>query len=188
MDLRYSDVERALALAFDIKPQEMGMFRGRIRHLRKANVAGLPQIGTGRQIVYTIEHARFFLLALRLNQLGVMPEIIGKLFSKNRDRIAVWFEKARAHLDATFFAALSIRTFGGPVGEAGPVTLLAAAGFSGIDDEGSFERLLERSTLPEHSRPYIVVNITAAEKLLQESLVKATRTRAKRDTGHTAAE
>jgi hypothetical protein len=176
MDLRYSDVERALALAFGIQEGEIGLFRGRIRHLRKANVAGLPQTGTGRQIVYTIAHLRLLYLALRLNRLGVLPEVIGRYFRHNRGAIAGWFEAAASRPNEAFRAAISLATFGGhlPNGE------VSAGSFAAWDVEGDANsntfRPLVRRLLDDKDSPYIVVNVSAAERRLQDCLAQTVRT------------
>lgn len=175
MDLRYGDVERVLADAFRIEERDLGRFRARIRHLRRANAVGLPQTGSGRQIVYTVDHVRLLFVALRLNQMGMMPEVIGQLFGHSRQDILKWFANARALPDKPYRAALSLSTFGGQLGE-GP---LSSSHFSAFDDpeqKFNFRELVERHfERPNSTSPYIVLNITAIEKALAESIERQGR-------------
>ena len=146
------------------------MFRGRIRHLRKANVAGLPQTGTGRQITYTLEHVRLIYIALRLNRMGMLPEVIGRYLDSQRREVAGWFEAASASPERTLRAAMSLATFGGEAGEG----LLTSSSLSGWDDGARpFDALLQAQGWKDRAVPYIVLNVSAAERLLRDCLAKA---------------
>jgi hypothetical protein len=70
---RYRHVEAALATVFEIKPDEIGAFRGRLRHLRNIGAPELPKPGSGQQIEYTREHVVEVMLAVELATLGVAP-------------------------------------------------------------------------------------------------------------------
>jgi hypothetical protein len=72
-DLRYRDVEAALARVFAIDEDQIAALRARIRHLRNIGVPDLPKVGTGTQITYTRAHAIELMFALHLAQFGVAP-------------------------------------------------------------------------------------------------------------------
>jgi hypothetical protein len=76
---RYRHIETALAVIFGIKPESLGAFRGRLRHLRNIGVPNVPKPGSGEQIVYTREHAIELLLALELGALGITPRAAAML-------------------------------------------------------------------------------------------------------------
>ena len=68
--MRYKDVETVLAELTNVKPTDMGAFRGRLRHLRNIGLPRLPQSGSGRAIDYSPRHALAMFLALELENAG----------------------------------------------------------------------------------------------------------------------
>jgi hypothetical protein len=66
-------IERALAEVFRVSPDQMGVFRGRLRHLRNINCPKLPKTGSGQPVFITREQAIEILIALELTALGVAP-------------------------------------------------------------------------------------------------------------------
>lgn len=75
MELRYGDVETALAAVLKVEPKRMGAFRARLQHLRNIGLpSGLPKPGSGRQIAYSNRQALEMLLALVLEELGQSPQ------------------------------------------------------------------------------------------------------------------
>jgi hypothetical protein len=70
---RYGEVEAALAETFKVNPQDLGAFRGRLRHLRNIGIPELPRPGSGKQIRYSREAAIEILLALEFSALGLPP-------------------------------------------------------------------------------------------------------------------
>src|ERR1700730_11693920 len=66
-------IEKALAEVFRVRPDQMGVFRGRLRHLRNINCPKLPKTGSGQPVFITREQAIEILIALELTALGVAP-------------------------------------------------------------------------------------------------------------------
>jgi len=79
-EFRYGHVEAALADLLGISKKGLGAFRARLRHLRNIGLPELPDAlkrpGSGRQIVYTREHALELLVALELESVGVVPRLV----------------------------------------------------------------------------------------------------------------
>lgn len=73
MSLRYKHVESALAEALEVKPDEMGAFRARLRHLRNLGSSKLPTPGSGRRIAYREDQVFTMLIALELEEVGSAP-------------------------------------------------------------------------------------------------------------------
>lgn len=84
--LSYGEVETAIAriLKVDAKAQE-GWMRGRIQHLRRL---GLTPPADRGPVVYTFEWAARWLLALRLERLGLNPVAVVKFIEDNWERKA----------------------------------------------------------------------------------------------------
>ena len=68
--MRYKDVETALAELMNVRPTDMGAFRGRLRHLRNIGLPRLPQSGSGRAINYSPRHVLAMFLALQFEEAG----------------------------------------------------------------------------------------------------------------------
>jgi hypothetical protein len=66
-------IENALAEVFRVRTDQMGVFRGRLRHLRNINCPKLPKTGSGQPVFITREQAIEILIALELTALGVAP-------------------------------------------------------------------------------------------------------------------
>src|ERR1700722_14723633 len=64
------EVETALANVMNVKPKDIGAFRGRLRHLRNIGLPRLPKIGSGRAIDYSDRQPLEMLLALELEEAG----------------------------------------------------------------------------------------------------------------------
>ena len=73
MSLGYKRVEAALADALEVKPDGMGAFRARLRHLRNLGLPKLPTPGSGQRIGYSEDNAFVMLLALELEDVGLAP-------------------------------------------------------------------------------------------------------------------
>ncbi len=73
MELRYGQIEAALADALDIKEAAMGAFRARIRYLRNIGVPSVAGPGKGKVITYELRHALEILLTLELQNVGQSP-------------------------------------------------------------------------------------------------------------------
>jgi hypothetical protein len=71
--LRYKEVESALAQVMNVRPKDIGAFRGRLRHLRNIGLPSLPKIGSGKAIDYSPRQALEMLLALELEDAGQTP-------------------------------------------------------------------------------------------------------------------
>jgi hypothetical protein len=70
---RYGQVEAALATVFEVEPDEMSAFRGRLRHLRNIGCPELPKVGSGQPVEFSREAAIEMMLALELATLGIAP-------------------------------------------------------------------------------------------------------------------
>ena len=70
---RYRHAEAALASVFGVEPDELGAFRGRLRHLRNIGVPDIPKPGSGRQIEYSRQSIIEMMLALEFEAMGVAP-------------------------------------------------------------------------------------------------------------------
>src|ERR1700730_59676 len=66
-------IEKALAEVFRVSPDQLSVFRGRLRHLRNINCPKLPKTGSGQPVLITREQAIEILIALELAALGVAP-------------------------------------------------------------------------------------------------------------------
>ena len=77
----YSQVESALARVFGADAAgQAGWLRGRIQHLRRL---GLTPPAEGGPVIYTFEWAARWLLALRLERVGLNPADIVAFFEQN---------------------------------------------------------------------------------------------------------
>ena len=164
LDLRYGDVERALAFAFDIKDKDIKAFRAKIRHLRRYNVPPLPQTGSGRQITYTLDHVRTLYFGLRLNQIGLDPAAIGDIVKQVNGGPERWFQNAAESPGSSFFVGLSVMSFGGQLGE----DFRALYFREGWDAD--FWNAKALFTQGRRLVPEIVINISLAERLVQQVL------------------
>lgn len=66
-------IERALAVVFRVKADQMSVFHGRLRHLRNIDCPKLPKTGSGQPLWITREQAIEMLIALELTTLGIAP-------------------------------------------------------------------------------------------------------------------
>src|ERR1700732_85705 len=66
-------IEKALAEVFRVSPDQLSVFRGRLRHLRNINCPKLPKTGSGQPVLITREQAIEILIAIELGSLGVAP-------------------------------------------------------------------------------------------------------------------
>jgi hypothetical protein len=73
-DVRYRQVESALADVMGIKPKGMGAFRARLRHLRNIGLPQLPSPGSGQPIDYTQRQALELIIAMELEKIGQLPK------------------------------------------------------------------------------------------------------------------
>lgn len=73
MSLSYKHVETALADALEVKPDGMGAFRARLRHLRNLGLPKLPMPGSGSRIGYSESQTFVMLIALELEGVGIAP-------------------------------------------------------------------------------------------------------------------
>jgi hypothetical protein len=79
VELRYKHVESALAEVMNVKPNDMGAFRARLRHLRNIGVPRLPNPGSGQPIDYSRRQALELLVALELEKVGQAPKQVALL-------------------------------------------------------------------------------------------------------------
>jgi hypothetical protein len=79
MEFEYRKLERALAAAMTIAPEQMAAFRARLRHLRNLGIPDTPQPGSGRRVTYSLAHALEMLLALELESLGKAPRVAARV-------------------------------------------------------------------------------------------------------------
>jgi hypothetical protein len=80
----YGDVETAIARVFQVDAAaQVGWLRGRIQHLRRL---GLTPQADRSPVSYTFEWATRWLLALRLERVGLNPADIVAFFEANWDR------------------------------------------------------------------------------------------------------
>jgi hypothetical protein len=79
VELRYKHMEYALAEVMNVKPEDMGAFRARLRHLRNIGVPRLPNPGSGQPIDYSRNQALELLVALELEKVGQAPKQVALL-------------------------------------------------------------------------------------------------------------
>jgi hypothetical protein len=79
MNLRYRQLEAALAEVTKVPPRKMGAFRARLRHLRNIGAPRLPRTGSGQPISYSPIQALELCIALQLENLGTAPKWAGRL-------------------------------------------------------------------------------------------------------------
>ena len=167
LDLRYVDVERALAHAFRIHDEDLKAFRARIRHLRRRGVPDLPQTGSGRQLAYTVDHVRALYIGLRLNQAGYAPEAIGELLRNPCGDVTAWFDRVVERPDLPFFAAVGINAFGSGLGERNTFFGLTGYDIDRQAQNGFFDLFKQ---FKPGLVPLMVINVTEAENVIQDSL------------------
>jgi hypothetical protein len=104
----YAQVEAALARVFGADAAgQTGWLRGRIQHLRRLGLTPTPP--EGGRVAYDLEWAARWLLALRLERVGLDPTHVVRFFEANWDRkpgskfpvrsLRQVIEKARAPID-----------------------------------------------------------------------------------------
>ncbi len=107
-DLRYKDVERALARVFDIADQDLPAFRARIRHLRNLGALNLPKVGSGTQITYKGSDVYFLLFALELEYIGCPPRIAAVYTRQIGEKLgALILKVVRSEEDLFFYVTTS---------------------------------------------------------------------------------
>lgn len=84
----FGQVERALALTYNIPDDKRSAFASRLKHLQKLGFP--PGINTGRGVAATYNAAHLYLLglALELSQLGLNPERATRVIAENVHSIA----------------------------------------------------------------------------------------------------
>ena len=95
---RDGHVEAALARVFSVEPDELGPFRGRLRHLRNIGVPDLPKPGSGRQIKYSRQNIIEMMLALEFEAMGVSPRYAAQ-YAKQYSKVFAPDNRAPAHSD-----------------------------------------------------------------------------------------
>jgi hypothetical protein len=85
-DLRYRDLEAALASAEGVADAEMPAFRAELRHFRNLGVPNVPRVGTGTQLSYTWEHLCQAWLAIELHKDGNAPATIAAFVKRYWDK------------------------------------------------------------------------------------------------------
>lgn len=86
--VRYGEIEAALARVFEVPREELGAFRGRLRHLRNLGVPDLAKPGSGQRVEYTRQNAIEIMLALELAALGVSPRHAAEAAKSQAERVA----------------------------------------------------------------------------------------------------
>jgi hypothetical protein len=76
LELRYGQVEAALADVMDVRRKDMPAFRARLRHLRNIGVPRLPRPGSGQMVEYSRQQALEMLISLELEKIGQAPKQI----------------------------------------------------------------------------------------------------------------
>ena len=97
---RYGHVEAALARVFSVGPDELGAFRGRLRHLRNIGVPDLPKPGSGRQIKYSRQNIIEMMLALEFEAMGVSPRYAAQ-YAKQYSKVFAPDNRVRLESEAT---------------------------------------------------------------------------------------
>jgi len=119
---QYNQIEAALIAAFDLVPEDIPAFKGRLRHLRKNGVPNIPAVGRGGISEYTRHDLQEMVFALELEAIGVPPsktpniianarkDLIVQLRLKDRSKgNDVWFvmvpNAIKGAWDKSFFAS-----------------------------------------------------------------------------------
>lgn len=90
----YQVIERALAFMYGADDAaQRGALRARLDHLKRAKVLGINP-GKGQRVVYDREAMVWLLIALELEEFGIVPTVIGELFEKKRPPLRELVEKA----------------------------------------------------------------------------------------------
>ncbi|WP_221795699.1 hypothetical protein [Aquisediminimonas sediminicola] len=74
MELTFAQVERALALTYNIADDKRTAFSARLKHLQKLKFPPGINTGRGRAATYNVGHLFLMGVVLELNQLGLNPE------------------------------------------------------------------------------------------------------------------
>ena len=86
MELRWRHVEATLVKLLQVKEEQMGAFRARLRHLKAVGVPNIPKVGSGTQIIYTREHIAELYLALLVMRFGITPKVAAWVVSELQDQ------------------------------------------------------------------------------------------------------
>lgn len=78
MAFQYREVEAALAAGMRIKPDGLGAFKAKLRHLRSLGVPDIAKVGSGSRVQYSFDDALTARVALELSSFGVNPTIAGR--------------------------------------------------------------------------------------------------------------
>lgn len=86
MELRWRHVEATLVKLLQVKEEQMGAFRARLRHLKAVGVPNIPKVGSGTQIIYTREHIAELYIALLVMRFGITPRTAAWIVTDLQDR------------------------------------------------------------------------------------------------------
>jgi len=92
-DLRYKDVETALASIYSIVEDELAGFRARLRNFRNLGIPDLPKLGSGTHLSYTRDHLYQMFLALELHTLAP-PGPVAAFITENWKKLSGTLRKA----------------------------------------------------------------------------------------------
>lgn len=107
MSLGYKQVETALADVLEVKPDDMGAFRARLRHLRNLGLPELPTPGSGQRIDYSDDQAFVMLLALELEDVGLAPRSAATIAQSIARMHRSLRGALRLSADGNFYAAVT---------------------------------------------------------------------------------
>lgn len=89
MEFNFGEVERTLALAYNIADDKRTAFAARLKHLQKRGFPPGINTGRGRAAVYNVGHLVLLGVALELNQLGLTPERAIKAIGEDLHAVAM---------------------------------------------------------------------------------------------------
>jgi len=102
--LKYTDVEKILALAFHVHKEDDDAFRSKLIHFKRPSVGcipGIQHLGRGKRIEYTKADLRHLFLALKLNLRGLDPKLIGRIYSSKLLDVDNCFDAGEKYLPKT---------------------------------------------------------------------------------------
>ena len=110
---KHNQVETALVAAFDILPDLLPAFRGRLRHLRKHGVPDLPAVGRGGVVQYSTQDVVELVVALELEAIGIPPARTPAIITNARSHVPMQLELIRASREGDLWFVIAPDVFYG---------------------------------------------------------------------------
>ena len=82
MAYQYGQIETVLAHVCGVADEDLGAFKGKLRHLRSLGIPKVEKVGSGSRARFSYSDAIIMRLGLELSTLGVKPRAIASALSQ----------------------------------------------------------------------------------------------------------